>query len=106
MLGEKQMGRFVGFGSYTYNTAKGGAFGARLARHLTTAGLAVLKPFGLRGEIGLGTTWAQPFDNDFRSQYGVEGYWKLLMHKYWINITLISCWLCVAGPPNDFQDPQ
>jgi len=77
--GEKQMGRFVGFGSYNYNTAKGGAFGGTLARHLTTAGLAYLKPFGIGGEIGLGTSWAQPFDNDLRSQYGVEGYWKILL---------------------------
>jgi len=79
VLGEKQMGRLVGFGSYTYNTSKGGAFGATLARHLTTAGLAVLKPFGLRGEIGLGTSWAQPFKDNLNSQYGVEGYWKLLL---------------------------
>ena len=79
ILGEKQMGRLVGFGSYTYNTSKGGAFGATFARHQTTAGLAVLKPFGLRGEIGLGTSWAQPRDSDLRSQYGMEGYWKLLL---------------------------
>ncbi len=79
VLGEKQMGRFVGFGSYTYNTAKGGAFGITLARHQTTAGLAVLRPFGLRGEIGLGTSWAQPFRDSLNSQYGVEGYWKLLL---------------------------
>jgi hypothetical protein len=79
VLGEKQMGRFVGFGSYTYNTAEGGAFGVTFARHLTTAGLAVLKPFGLRGEIGLGTSWAQPKNDNLQSQYGVEGYWKLLV---------------------------
>lgn len=79
VLGEKQMGRFVGFGSYTYNTSKGGAFGATFAKHATTAGLAVLKPFGLRGEIGLGTSWAQPYDSDLQSQFGVEGYWKLLL---------------------------
>jgi hypothetical protein len=79
ILGEKQMGRFVGFGSYTYNTSKGGAFGATFARHQTTAGLAVLKPFGMRGEIGLGTSWAQPYDDSLNSQYGVEGYWKLLL---------------------------
>jgi hypothetical protein len=46
---------------------------------MTTAGLAVLKPFGLRGEIGLGTSWAQPFDNNLESQYGLESYWKLLL---------------------------
>jgi hypothetical protein len=79
LLGEKQMGRFVGFGSYTYNTAEGGAFGITFARHQTTAGLAVLKPFGLRGEIGLGTSWAKPKKDNLGSQYGVEGYWKLLL---------------------------
>jgi len=71
VLGEKQMGRFVGFGSYTYNTSEGGAFGVTLARHHTTAGLAVLKPFGLRGEIGLGTSWARPKNDNLGNQYGV-----------------------------------
>lgn len=85
VLGEKQMGRFVGFGSYTYNTAKGGAFGATFARHLATAGLSVLKPFGMRGEIGLGTSWAQPFNDALRDQYGVEAYWKiLLLPSLWV----------------------
>ena len=79
VLGEKQMGRFVGFGSYTYNTAKGGGFGATFAEHSTTAGFAVLKPFGMRGEIALGTSWAKPFNDDLRSQYGVESYWKILL---------------------------
>ena len=79
VLGEKQMGRFVGFGSYTYNTSEGGAFGVTFAKHATTAGLAVLKPFGMRGEIGLGTSWAQPKNDNLRSQYGVEGYWKILL---------------------------
>ena len=79
VAGEKQLGQFVAFGSYSYNTAKGGAFGATLARHLATAGAAFLRPFGMRGEIGLGYSWAQPFDGTFRSQHGVEGYWKLLL---------------------------
>jgi hypothetical protein len=79
LLGEKQMGRFVGIGSYTYNTAEGGAFGITFAEHATTAGLAVLKPFGLRGEIDLGTSWAKPKNDNLGSQYGVEGYWKLLL---------------------------
>ena len=77
--GEKQIGQFVGFGSYTYNTSKGGAFGLTLAKHAATAGIAALKPFGMRGEIGLGLSWAQPFDKDLRSQYGVEAYWKILL---------------------------
>ena len=79
VLGEKQMGRFVGFGSYTYNTAEGGAFGVTFAEHATTAGLAILRPFGMRGEIGLGTSWAKPKNDNLNSQYGVEAYWKLLL---------------------------
>jgi hypothetical protein len=85
VLGEKQMGRFVGFGSYTYNTAEGGAFGVTFAKHATTAGIAYLKPFGLRGEVGLGTSWAKPKKDALRSQYGVEGYWKfLLLPSLWV----------------------
>jgi carbohydrate-selective porin OprB len=85
VLGEKQLGRFVGFGSYTYNTSEGGAFGVTFARHQTTAGLAILKPFGLRGEIGLGTSWAQPKKDTLSSQFGVEGYWKfLLLPSLWV----------------------
>ena len=79
VLGEKQMGRFVGFGSYTYNTAEGGAFGVTFAKHSTTAGFAVLKPFGLRGEIGVGTAWAQPRKDKLDSQFSAEAYWKLLL---------------------------
>ncbi len=79
VLGEKQMGRFVGFGSYTYNTAEGGGFGITVVKHSTTAGLVVLKPFGFRGEIGLGTSWKQPISDRLNSQYGVESYWKLLL---------------------------
>jgi len=79
VLGEKQMGRFVGFGSYTYNESEGGAFGVTLAKHMTTAGFAVLKPFGLRGEIGVGTSFSQPRLDILDSQYGVETYWKILV---------------------------
>jgi hypothetical protein len=85
LLGEKQMGRFVGFGSYTYNTAEGGAFGVTFARHNVTAGGAYLKPLGVRGEIGLGATWADPIDNRLRDQYGLETYWKiLLLPNLWV----------------------
>jgi carbohydrate-selective porin OprB len=79
VMGEKQMGRFVGFGSYTYNNAEGGGFGITAVKHSTTAGLVVLKPLGFRGEIGLGTSWKQPISDRLQSQYGVEGYWKLLL---------------------------
>jgi carbohydrate-selective porin OprB len=39
----------------------------------------------MRGEIGLGTSWAQPFNENLRSQYGVESYWKiLLLPNLWV----------------------
>lgn len=85
VLGEKQIGRFVGFGSYVYNTSKGGAFGFTLADHSATAGLAVLKPLGLRGEVGLGGSWAHPENDTLDSQYGLEAYWKfLLLPSIWV----------------------
>jgi hypothetical protein len=85
VLGEKQMGRFVGFGSYTYNNSEGGAFGVTFAKHATTAGFAFVKPFGLRGEIGLGTSWAQPKKDALSSQFGAEAYWKfLLLPSLWV----------------------
>jgi hypothetical protein len=77
--GEKQIGRVVGFGSYTYNTTKGGPFGTTLSRHTVTAGAALLQPFGFRGELGVGATWADPIDDTLRTQSGLEAYWKLLL---------------------------
>ncbi len=85
VLGSKQWGRIVGFGSYTYNTAEGGGLGLTFGRHTVTAGGAFLKPLGIRGELGLGFVWMQPGPNpllltdDPRDQYGLETYWKLLL---------------------------
>ena len=79
LLGSKQWGQQVGFGSYTYNTAEGGGLGLTFGRHTVTAGAATLKPFGVRGEIGLGAAWMDPIDPTLRSQYGGEAYWKLLV---------------------------
>ena len=85
VLGSKQWGRVVGFGSYTYNTAEGAGIGATLGRHTVTAGGAFLKPLGIRGELGLGFIWMQPVSDPLlatanpRDQYGLEGYWKLLL---------------------------
>jgi hypothetical protein len=79
ILGEKQYGQFVAFGSYTYNTARGGPFPFTYARNSATAGLALLKPFGMRGEIEFGAIWAQPFNKNLRDQYGLEAYWKILL---------------------------
>ena len=79
VLGSRQWGRYVGFTSYTYNTAAGGGFGVTLARHTVTAGVGYLKPAGIRGEIGLGAIWMHPLDDSLRNQYGGELYWKLLL---------------------------
>ena len=88
VAGSKQWGRFVGFGSYTYNTAAGGGFGITLLEHAVTAGVALTKPLDVRGELAVGATWGRPiqnFDNapaawnGLRDQYGVETYWKILL---------------------------
>jgi hypothetical protein len=87
VAGEKQWGRWVGFGSYTFNTAEGGAFGATLSRQSITGGLAYMKPLGVRGQLALGVVWAQPIKGlgglpvlaDLDDQVGAEAYWKLLV---------------------------
>jgi len=82
IYGEKQIGRFVGFGGYTYNTAEGGGISATLAQQIATAGLAYLNPLKIRGEAALGLMWSQPFNNIIpglgqRNQSGFETYWRL-----------------------------
>lgn len=85
LLGEKQFGRIVGFGSYTYNTAEGGGFGTTVTRHAVTAGVAFLYPLSIQGELGLGTIWAQPIPDELKNQYGLNTYWKLLLTpNFWI----------------------
>ena len=81
VYGEKQIGRFVGFGGYTYNTAKGGGISATFQKHVATAGIAYLNPFQIRGELAFGAMFARPFENIFpgsgqRDQYGFEVYWR------------------------------
>ncbi len=89
LAGSKQWDRLVGFGSYTYNTAEGGPFGVALANNSVNAGIAVLRPLNIGGEIGVGATWAEPIDGvtlagipqrqPMKDQYGVELYWKILL---------------------------
>lgn len=85
LLGEKQFGRLVGFGSYTYNTAEGGGFGTAIARHAVTAGAALLRPLGIQGELALGGVWMEPIPDKLRDQYGLNAYWKVLLTpNFWI----------------------
>lgn len=93
IAGEKQRGKWVGFGSYTFNTAEGGGFGGTFCRHSIAAGLAYMKPLGVRGQLALGASWAKPIEDlgglpifaDMDDQFGVEAYWKILfMPDLWI----------------------
>jgi len=86
LLGSKQIGSWVGFGSYTLNTAEGGSHVA-FGRHTITAGAAYLSPLGIRGEAALGLVWMDPHEDlfgsgtDLRSQFGLELYWKILLTR-------------------------
>jgi hypothetical protein len=83
VYGEKQVGQWVGFGGYTYNTAEGGGISTTTNAHVATAGLAYLNPLNIRGEASLGLMYAKPIKNIFaplvneRDQYGAEMYWRL-----------------------------
>jgi len=79
VLGSRQMKRIVAFGSYTFNTARGGGLGATIGRHTVTAGVSLLKPAGIRGEASLGLVWMKPLNNTVRDQFGSEIYWRILL---------------------------
>lgn len=76
--GSKQLGRFVLFANYNYNTVEGGNFGVTAADHQVAGGLAFLRPFQIRGEWSLGSVWARPINRTLRDQLGLETYWKIL----------------------------
>lgn len=78
LSGHKQWNRLVGFANYSYNTAKGGPLGLTNTRNAANAGLAYLNPFGVKGELALGGSWGNPFDEELREQTGMEVYWKIL----------------------------
>jgi hypothetical protein len=92
-LGSKQIGKWVGFGSYTFNTAEGGGVGGSFAKHTTTAGIAYLNPLALPGEAAFAFMLMDPnqdifadFDFDARTQYGTEAYWKVLLTPHiWVH---------------------
>jgi hypothetical protein len=112
LRGSKQWGPWVAFGSYTYNTAEGGAFGNTWLEHAATAGVAYVKPLGIRGELALGANWGRPIQefgsglplfNDLRDQFGVETYWKmLLLPDLWITPTISGIWNPSLNPDTDF----
>ncbi len=84
ILGEKQWERIVGFAAYTYNTARGGGISTTFSGDTAVAGAALLRPFGILGEVAVAGMWSRPFKNIFpgsgqRDQWGVETYWNLAM---------------------------
>jgi porin len=89
VLAEKQWDRWVGFASYTFNTAEGGGVAGSLSEHTATAGVAYRNPFNVRGEAAVGLLYMNPieeiFDQDVRDQWGVEAYWRISLTKnIWI----------------------
>ncbi len=55
VYGEKQMGPWVGFGGYTYNTAQGGGISATFARADCHSRVGLSEPvLGIRGEAAIG----------------------------------------------------
>ena len=89
LLGEKQWDRWIGFASYTYNTAQGGGVGGTLSEHTLTAGVAYLNPFSIRGEGAISLLYMNPIEEIFaeqvRNQYGLETYWRIsLTNNIWI----------------------
>ena len=85
--GSKQWGSWVGFANYGYNNAYGGGFGYTNIRQAVNAGFEYRKPLGIKGEVALALSWAEPLDRpdpllgiqSDRNQYGIETYWKLLL---------------------------
>jgi carbohydrate-selective porin OprB len=81
LLGEKQWNRWVGFASYTYNTAEGGGVTGTFSEHVVTAGGAFLDPLNIEGEAALSFLYMNPIDEIFagpvRNQYGLETYWRI-----------------------------
>jgi porin len=84
VLGEKQWGPVVGFAAYTYNTARGGGISTTFSGNTAVGGVALVRPFGILGEVAVAGMWSQPFRNIFpgsgqRDQWGIETYWNLAM---------------------------
>jgi hypothetical protein len=89
VAGEKQWDPWVGFASYTYNTAEGGGVAGTLSAHVVTAGAAFRNPAGVRGEIAASLLYMRPieeiFDGPVRDEYGLEAYWRMsLTQNIWI----------------------
>jgi carbohydrate-selective porin OprB len=72
-----------------------------VTRQLVTAGLAVLNPLTVTGELALGLVWMQPIRDIFprrgqREQTGVDVYWRMLVTP---NLWLTPGLQVISSPP-------
>jgi hypothetical protein len=79
LAGSKQWGQIVGFANYAYNNAEGGGFGVTNSRQAVNAGVARMRPLGIRGEVAFVVSWGEPLADISRDQSGLEVYWKILV---------------------------
>jgi len=109
LLGSKQIDKWVGFGSYTFNTAEGGGVGGTFAKHTGTAGIAYKRPFELPGEAALAFMFMSPNQDIFgdfvaRNQYGMEAYWRMLVTPHiWVTPGVQLLWHPTLNPEVDFS---
>ena len=107
LLGEKQWDRWVGYGSYTYNTAQGGGVTGTFSEHTLTAGVAYLNPANIRGEAAISLLHMNPIEEIFaepvRNQYGLETYWRIsLTNNIWITPGVHLVFNPSLNPEDDF----
>jgi carbohydrate-selective porin OprB len=107
LAGEKQWDRWVGFGSFTYNTAQGGGVTGTLAKHTVTAGVAYRNLANVRGEAAISLLYMDPIDEIFadpvRDQYGIETYWRIsLSNNIWITPGVHFVFNPALNPDDDF----
>ena len=108
LLGEKQWDHWVGFASYTFNTAEGGGVTGTFAEHTVTAGVAYMNPLSVKGEAALGLLYMNPieeiFEQDVRNQYGVEAYWRILITPHiWLTPGIHLVFDPALNPEVDFS---
>jgi porin len=107
ILGEKQWDRWVGFASYTFNTAEGGGVTGTFSDHVITAGTAYLNPLNVTGEVAASLLYMNPieeiFEGPVRDQFGFETYWRILLTtNIWITPGVHLIFNPALNPEHDF----
>ncbi len=109
--GSKQWGSWVGFANYGYNNSYGGGFGFTNTRQAVNAGFGYQNPLGIRGEVAMALSWAEPLDRpdpilgiqSDRKQSGLAANWKLLLTPdLWITPGVQLIFNPTYNPSTDF----